>query len=70
MVHTHLFSTLNGDIYVLENQVQVFSIPQAVIPELYTAGVGPGAGWSCLLDLPRSLHHKRNKRNQQMQAAI
>lgn len=70
MAHTHLFSTLNGDVYVLENQVQVLSIPQAVVPELYTARMGPGAGWSCLLDLPGSLDHKkRDKRNWQVQAA-
>lgn len=69
MAHTHLFSTLDGDVYVLENKVQVLSISQAVVPELYTAQMGPGAGWSCLLDFPGSLDHKGDKRNQQMQAA-
>lgn len=58
---THLFSPIDGDIDVPENEVQVLSVPQAVVPEFHSAHLGPVAGRSCLLDLPRRLRSQQRE---------
>lgn len=52
---THLLTAVDGDVDVLQNQVQVLSVPQAVVPELHSAHLGPVAGRGHILDLPGSL---------------
>lgn len=54
-MYTHLFPSLDGDVDVLEHQVQVVSVTQAEVPELHSAHLGPGAGGSHLLNPPGSL---------------
>lgn len=51
----HLFPSFDGNVDVLENQVQVPSVTQAVVAEFHPAHPRPGAGRSHLLDPPRSL---------------
>lgn len=51
----HLFPSFDGNVDVLENQVQVPSVTQAVVAEFHPAHLRPGAGRSHLLDPPRSL---------------
>lgn len=52
---THLLPAIDGDVDVLQNQVQVLSVPQAIVPELHSAHLGPVAGRCHILDLPGSL---------------
>lgn len=52
---THLLPAIDGDVDVLQNQVQVLSVPQAIIPELHSAHLGPVTGRGHILDLPGSL---------------
>ena len=58
---THLFPSVDGDIDTLQNQVQVLSVTQAIVPEFHAAHLGPVAGWSHLLDSPGSLRSGRSK---------
>lgn len=52
---THLFPSIYGDVDVFENQVQVFSVTQAVVSEFHSAHLRPVTGRSHLLHSPGSL---------------
>lgn len=51
----YLFTPIDGNIYVFQNQIQVFAVAQTVAPKLHLPFLGPGAGWGCLLNAPLSL---------------